>query len=140
MGAEGLKRVSQLALLIANYIKAKLKDRYHLPYDQPCMHECVFPDKKQSEFKVSPMDMAKRLMDYGFYRPTIYFPLVVRGAIMIEPTDTEPKENLDAFIGAMRSTAAEAETESDLLHWAPLLPKLSRLDKINAGRNPCLSE
>jgi glycine dehydrogenase subunit 2 len=140
MGADGLKQASRLAVLNANYIKTRLKESYHLPYDRPCMHECVFTDQKQSVHKVSTLDIAKRLMDYGFHPPTIYFPLVVSGAIMIEPTDTEPKENLDAFIDAMRAIAAEAEKDPDLLHRAPLLPKLNRLDETGAARNPCLSD
>ena len=140
MGAEGLKQASQTAVLNANYIKTRLKESYHLPYDRPCMHECVFTDQKQSVFKVSTLDIAKRLMDYGFHPPTIYFPLVVSGAIMIEPTETEPKENLDAFIDAMQAIAAEAEKDPDLLHRAPLLPKLNRLDETGAARNPCLCD
>jgi glycine dehydrogenase subunit 2 len=140
MGAEGLKQASQMAVLNANYIKARLKESYHLPYDRPCMHECVFTDQKQSVFKVSTLDIAKRLMDYGFHPPTIYFPLVVSGAIMIEPTETEPKENLDAFIDAMQAIAAETEKDPDLLHRAPLLPKLNRLDETGAARNPCLCD
>jgi len=91
MGGEGLKRASQLAVLNANYIKENLKDSLHLPYDRPCMHECVFSDKLQEAEKVTTLDMAKRLMDYGFHPPTIYFPLVVHGAMMIEPTETESK-------------------------------------------------
>jgi glycine dehydrogenase subunit 2 len=140
MGAEGLKQASQMAVLNANYIKAKLMDRFHLPYDRPCMHECVFTDQKQAAFKISTLDMAKRLMDYGFHPPTIYFPLVVSGAIMIEPTETESKENLDAFIEAMRDIADEAENDPELLHRAPLLPKLNRLDETAAARNPCLRD
>ena len=140
MGAEGLKQASQMAVLNANYIKTRLKESYHLPYDRPCMHECVFTDQKQSVYKVSTLDIAKRLMDYGFHPPTIYFPLVVSGAIMIEPTETEPKENLDAFIDAMQAIAVEAEKDPDLLHRAPLLPKLNRLDETSAARNPCLCD
>jgi glycine dehydrogenase subunit 2 len=140
MGAEGLKQASQMAVLNANYIKTRLKDSYHLPYDRPCMHECVFTDQKQSVYKVSTLDIAKRLMDYGFHPPTIYFPLVVSGAIMIEPTETESKENLDAFIDAMQAIAVEAEKDPDLLHRAPLLPKLNRLDETGAARNPCLCD
>jgi glycine dehydrogenase subunit 2 len=140
MGAEGLKQASQNAVLNANYIKAKLKQTFHLPYDRPCMHECVFTDQKQSAFNVSTLDIAKRLMDYGFHPPTIYFPLVVSGAIMVEPTETEPKENLDAFIDAMLAIAKEAEKDPELLHRAPLLPKLNRLDETGAARNPCLCD
>jgi glycine dehydrogenase subunit 2 len=91
MGPE-LTKASQLAVLNANYLKEKLKGVLHLPYDRPCMHECVFSDKLQKEYKVSTLDIVKRLMDYGFHPPTIYFPLVVSGALMIEPTETESKE------------------------------------------------
>ena len=107
MGPE-LTRASQLAVLNANYLKEKLKGVLHLPYDRPCMHECVFSDKLQKEYKVSTLDIAKRLMDYGFHPPTIYFPLVVSGAIMIEPTETESKEDLDLFIDALKAIAREA--------------------------------
>ena len=112
MGAEGLKNASLLALLNANYIRALLKDTYHLPYDFPCMHECVFNDRLQAKYGVTALDIAKRLMDYGFHPPTIYFPLVVHGALMIEPTENEAKETLDQFIEAMIEIAREAETES----------------------------
>jgi glycine dehydrogenase subunit 2 len=95
MGPKNLKKVSQLAVLNANYIKERLKGTLHLPYDRPCMHECVFSDKHQAAQKIATMDMAKRLMDYGFHPPTVYFPLVVHGAIMVEPTETESKEDID---------------------------------------------
>lgn len=133
-----LKTASQHAVLSANYIKERLKDVLHLPYDRPCMHECVFTDKYQAEHKVTTLDMAKRLMDYGFHPPTIYFPLVVHGAIMIEPTETEPKENLDQFIEAFRAIAREAAEDPDRLREAPTLPKVRRLDETAAARKPCL--
>src|SRR4030065_382061 len=98
MGAEGLRRASLVALLNANYLRARLKDHYQLPYDFPCMHECVFSDRLQSQYGVTALDIAKRLMDYGFHPPTIYFPLVVHGALMIEPTESESKETLAQFI------------------------------------------
>ena len=137
MGKE-LKTASQHAVLSANYIKEKLKDVLHLPFDRPCMHECVFTDKKQEPYKVSTLDMAKRLIDYGYHPPTIYFPLVVSGAIMIEPTETEPKENIDQFIEAFRAVVKEAEENPDLLHNAPVTPKVRRMDEITAARKPCL--
>ncbi|MGD8270566.1 MAG: aminomethyl-transferring glycine dehydrogenase subunit GcvPB, partial [Desulfobacterales bacterium] len=108
LGPDGLKKASQLAVLNANYIKERLKGTFHLPHDRPCMHECVFNDKKQAPYAVTTLDMAKRLMDYGFHPPTIYFPLVVPGAIMIEPTETECKEDIDRFIDAMQQIAREA--------------------------------
>ena len=139
MGAEGLKKASQLAVLNANYIKEKLKGVYHLAYDRPCMHECVFTDKNQSENKVSTLDIAKRLMDYGFHPPTVYFPLVVQGAIMIEPTETESKEDIDRFIDALQQIAREAKENPQILQTAPARPKVTRLDETAAARKPCLA-
>jgi glycine dehydrogenase subunit 2 len=140
MGAENLKNASRLAVLNANYLKEMLKNDFDLPYDRRCMHECVFSDKKQREHKITTLDMAKRLMDYGFYPPTIYFPLVVNGALMIEPTETESKENLDLFIDALKSIAREAETDPELLRKAPSVCKVSRLDEVTAARKPCLKD
>jgi len=134
-----LKKVSQLAVLNANYIKEKLKGVLDLAYDSPCMHECVFTDKNQSPYKVSTLDIAKRLMDYGFHPPTIYFPLVVHGAIMVEPTETESKENIDLFIEVMKAVAEEARNDPELLRQAPQTPKLRRLDETAAARHPCLA-
>jgi glycine dehydrogenase subunit 2 len=133
-----LKEVSQYAVLNANYIKERLKGDYHLPYDRPCMHECVFTDKLQQEHHVATLDIAKRLMDHGFHPPTIYFPLVVSGAIMIEPTESESKETLDLFIDAMKQIAQEAVDCPDCLHESPQFPKVQRLDETAAARNPCL--
>ncbi len=138
LGAEGLKRASLVALLNANYIRSKLKDHYHLPYDLPCMHECVFSDRLQGKYGITALDIAKRLMDYGFHPPTIYFPLVVHGALMIEPTESEPKETLDQFIEAMVRIAREAESEPGLLRDAPHKTKVSRLDEVLANRKPVL--
>ena len=140
MGAENLKMASSLAVLNANYIKEMLKDVFDLPYDRPCMHECVFSDKNQRGHKITTLDMAKRLMDYGFYPPTIYFPLVVNGAIMIEPTETESRENLDLFIDTLKSIAREAENEPELLRQAPHICKVRRLDEVTAARKPCLKD
>jgi glycine dehydrogenase subunit 2 len=139
MGAEDLKRVSQLAVLNARYIKARLAGTYHLPYDRPCMHECVLSDKLQQAHKVTTLDIAKRLMDYGFHPPTIYFPLVVPGALMIEPTETESKEDLDLFIESMKAIAAEARETPDRLHQAPVRARRRRLDETAAARKPCLT-
>ncbi len=133
-----LKSISQNAVLSANYIKAGLKEYYHLPYDRLCMHECVFTDKRQQVHKISTLDIAKRLIDYGFHPPTIYFPLVVNGALMIEPTESESKETLDRFIEAMRAIAREAENDPELLHSAPRNAKVGRLDEVQAARKPCL--
>jgi glycine dehydrogenase subunit 2 len=139
MGAEGLKKASQLAVLNANYIKEKLKGVFHLPYDRPCMHECVFTDKNQAENKVTTLDMAKRLMDHGFHPPTVYFPLVVQGAIMIEPTETESKEDIDLFIDALQHIAQEAKENPQNLQAAPTRCKVTRLDETTAARKPCLA-
>ena len=139
MGAENLHRASQLAVLNANYIKEKLKGELHLPYDRPCMHECVFSDLLQHPYKVSTLDMAKRLMDYGYHPPTIYFPLVVAGAIMIEPTETESKADIDRFIESFKEIVREAREEPEILHGAPHLCKVKRLDETAAARHPCLT-
>ena len=139
MGPMNLKRASQLAVLNANYIKERLKGTLHLPYDRPCMHECVFSDKHQAAHKVATLDMAKRLMDYGFHPPTVYFPLVVHGAIMVEPTETESKEELDQFIKAFKAIVNEARETPDLLHDAPKSCKVRRLDETTAARKPCLA-
>jgi glycine dehydrogenase subunit 2 len=138
MGAEGLKKASLMALLNANYILALLKGTYYLPYDFPCMHECVFNDRLQAKYGVTALDIAKRLMDYGFHPPTIYFPLVVHGALMIEPTENEAKETLDQFIDAMVQIAREAETSPDVVRGAPHRTKVSRLDEVLANRKPKL--
>jgi glycine dehydrogenase subunit 2 len=134
-----LKRVSQLAVLNANYIKERLKDSFHLPYDRPCMHECVFSDIWQEKYKVSTLDIAKRLIDFGFHPPTIYFPLVVPGAMMVEPTETESKEDLDRFVQGMRTIANEAEENPQILHDAPSKTKVGRMDETLAARHPCLT-
>jgi glycine dehydrogenase subunit 2 len=139
MGPKNLKKASQLAVLNANYIKEGLKGTLHLAYDRPCMHECVFSDKHQMEQKIATIDMAKRLMDYGFHPPTVYFPLVVHGAIMVEPTETECKEDLDQFIEAFKTIAKEAGEDPGLLHDAPRRCKVTRLDETTAARKPCLA-
>lgn len=138
MGHENLKKVSQLAVLNANYIKESLKETFHLPYDRPCMHECIFTDRFQRAQKITTLDIAKRLMDYGIHPPTIYFPLVVSGAMMIEPTETESKEDIDYFIEACETIAREAEDNPDLLRDAPGNCKVTRLDETAAARRPRL--
>lgn len=139
MGAEGLRKASQLAVLNANYIKERLKDDLHLPYDRMCMHECVFSDKHQLAQKVTTLDMVKRLMDYGFHPPTIYFPLVVSGAIMIEPCETESKEDIDHLVEAFKSIVKESNQNPALLKEAPSRCKVKRLDETTAARKPCLT-
>ncbi|MBL7685292.1 MAG: aminomethyl-transferring glycine dehydrogenase subunit GcvPB [Deltaproteobacteria bacterium] len=139
MGPEGLKQVSEMAVLNANYVKARLKPYYQLAYDQVCMHECVFSDKKQQAQGVKTMDIAKRLMDYGFHPPTVYFPLVVTGALMIEPTETESVETIDQFCEAMISIANECQTNPDLVRSAPHVTHVSRLDEVRAVKEPRLT-
>lgn len=139
MGAEGLKKASQLAVLNANYILQGLKDTFHLPFDRPCMHECVFSDREQKDKGISTLDIAKRLMDYGFHPPTIYFPLIVHGALMIEPTETESKEDLDRLIAALKTIAQEGAVNPEMLHSSPLFCKRRRLDEVAAARKPCLT-
>ncbi len=133
-----LKKASQLAVLNANYIKENLKQTLHLPYHRPCMHECVFSDKDLGKYKVTTLDLAKRLIDYGFHPPTIYFPLVVHGAIMIEPTETESKENLDRFIWAIKEIVKEAGKDPEILLQAPHNTRIKRLDEVYAARHPVL--
>lgn len=138
MGGENLKKASQLAVLNANYIRAKLQDSLHLAYQTPSLHECVFSDKKQAELGVTTLDLAKRLIDYGYHPPTIYFPLIVPGAIMIEPTETESKEDIDDFIEAFKAVVEDAQNDPDLLHNAPRKTKRTRLDETAAARKPRL--
>ena len=137
LGAEGLARVTEMAVLNANYIKEKLKPYFDLPYDRICMHECVFSGNRQVEQNgVHTSDMAKRLIDFGYHPPTIYFPLIVHEAIMIEPTETESKETLDAFCEAMISIAREAQENPQRVKDAPLSTPVSRLDEVLAARKP----
>jgi glycine dehydrogenase subunit 2 len=138
-GAEGLKESSSVAILNANYIKHKLRPWYDLPYDQPVLHEVVFSNKRQAAHHLSVMDIAKRLIDYGFHPPTVAFPLIVPGALMIEPTETEGKQELDLFIDAMKSIAEEAESNPELLRNAPHTTRVKRLDEVQAARRPVLS-
>lgn len=139
MGEKYLRKASQLAVLNANYVKEALRGDYYLAYDRTCMHEVVFSDKLQEKYKVSTLDIAKRLMDCGYHPPTIYFPLIVHGAIMIEPTETECKEELDEFIAVMKQIAEEAKSSPELLHDSPQRFKVRRLDETFAARNPCLT-
>ncbi|HYS52232.1 MAG TPA: aminomethyl-transferring glycine dehydrogenase subunit GcvPB [Thermoanaerobaculia bacterium] len=138
MGPEGLRRIAQIAVLNANYIRARLKGTFHLPYDAPSLHEVVFSDKNQTSQNVHTLDIAKRLMDYGFHPPTIYFPLIVSGALMIEPTESEPKEELDAFCDAMLAIARECQERPELVRSAPHTTPVRRLDEARAARQPIL--
>ncbi|HXZ29646.1 MAG TPA: aminomethyl-transferring glycine dehydrogenase subunit GcvPB [Dehalococcoidia bacterium] len=138
LGAAGLKEVSEDAVLNANYLKEKLKPYYHLPYDRTCMHEVVFSGRRQKAKGVHTVDIAKRLLDYGLHPPTVYFPLIVDEALMIEPTETESKQTLDAFIEAMKEIARDAEENPEVLHSAPHNTPVRRLDDVRAARNPDL--
>jgi glycine dehydrogenase subunit 2 len=131
--------VARGAVLNANYIRAGLTGVYHLKYDAPTMHEVVFSDKKQTASGVHAMDIAKRLMDYGFHPPTISFPLIVYGALMIEPTETESKSGLDAFVTAMREIARESEEEPQIVTTAPHTTPVRRVDEVGAARNLVLA-
>jgi glycine dehydrogenase subunit 2 len=137
-GPEGLKATGELAVLNANYVRAGLKGIYNLPYETDSLHEVVFDDKAQRATGVTTMDVAKRLIDHGFHPPTIYFPLVVHGALMIEPTETESKETIDAFVSAMKAIAAEAVSDPEALKAAPVRPVRARLDETRAARKPTL--
>lgn len=137
LGAEGLRRATQMAVLNANYIKEKLKAYFDLPYDRICMHECVFSGRKQvAESGIHTTDIAKRLIDFGYHPPTIYFPLIVPEAIMVEPTETESVETLDAFCEAMIGIAREAKENPQRVKDAPLTTPVCRLDEVLAARKP----
>ncbi|TWI66953.1 glycine dehydrogenase (decarboxylating) beta subunit [Desulfobotulus alkaliphilus] len=135
---DDLKRVSELAVLNANYIRESLKDEYNLAYEGICMHECVFSDKGLKALGVTTLDVAKRLIDLGFHPPTVYFPLVVSGSLMVEPTETESVEELNRFIEAMKRIRKEAESEPETLLQSPSRTVVGRLDETGAARNPCL--
>lgn len=138
MGPEGLRRVSEAAVLNANYIRKKLEDVYDIPYNRICMHEFVLSAEKQAKNGVTALDIAKNLLDEGFHPPTVYFPLIVHEAMMIEPTETESPETLDAFISAMRLIAEKAGTDPGSLKNAPKTTYVSRLDEVKAARTPIL--
>ena len=130
-----LREMSEVAVLNANYLLARLKDAYDLPFDRHCMHEFVLSARTlKREHGITALDVAKRLMDYGFHPPTIYFPLIVPEALMIEPTETEPKEILDAFCDAMLAIAREAAEEPELLKEAPHDRPVRRLDEVRAAK------
>jgi len=137
-GPDGLRQTTEDAVLNANYIRKRLEDLYELPYKTASMHEVVFSDKRQAARGVKTGDIAKRLIDYGFHPYTVSFPLIVHGAMMIEPTESESREELDLFIDAMRSIAREAEENPELVKTAPHSTRVSRLDEVQAARKPIL--
>lgn len=138
MGPEGLRQVSETAVLNANYLMNRLKDKFDLPYQRTCMHEFVLSGQKQADRGVRTMDMAKRLLEFGYHPPTVYFPLIVHEAIMIEPVETESREILDQFADTLISIAEEAETNPDSVRGAPRNAVVSRLDEVKAARTPVL--
>jgi glycine dehydrogenase subunit 2 len=138
LGPEGIREACETAVLNANYLKRNLEDVYALAFEGPVMHEVVFSDRAQQAHGVRNGDIAKRIIDYGFYPPTMSFPLVAPGAIMIEPTETEGREELDLFIAAMRSIAEECERDPDMVRAAPHRTRVGRFDETAAARKPVL--
>lgn len=139
LGRNGLRSMAEAAVLNANYLRKALSPYFHLAYDSPTLHEVVFDDSRQRPFGVTNIDIAKRLLDYGFHAPTVSFPLVVHGALMVEPTDSESLEELEAFVQAMIAIAKEAEENPELLRSAPHTTPVRRLDEVQAARQPILS-
>jgi glycine dehydrogenase subunit 2 len=135
LGQEGLRRVADMAVLNANYLLARLKERYEVPYDRLCMHEFVLSANRQAEHGIRALDVAKALIDRGYHPPTVYFPLIVSEALMVEPTETEDLETLDRFIDDMIEIAELAESDPESLHEAPLTTPVRRLDEVRAARN-----
>ena len=138
LGADGLREATETAVLNANYIKHRLEDVYALAYEGSVLHEVVFTDRRQQAFGVKNSDIAKRIIDYGFYPPTMSFPLIAPGAIMIEPTETESREELDLFIDSMRAIAEECEQTPDIVKSAPHRTRMGRFDETAAARKPVL--
>lgn len=139
LGLSGLRRIADAAVLNANYVKARLAGAYDVAYDRSCMHEFVLTGKRMARAKgVKTLDVAKRLLDLGYHAPTIYFPLIVEEAMMIEPTESESLESLDGFVDAMLAIAREVETEPELVRHAPHTTPVSRFDEVEAARKPVL--
>ncbi len=136
LGGEGLKQAALNAVLNANYLMKVLKEYYHIPYDRTCMHEFIITPKHLKSYGIHTLDIAKRLLDYGYHPPTIYFPLIVEEAMMIEPTETESLETLEAFAAALVKIAEEAQTDPDLVKNAPHNTLVTRLDETGAARKP----
>jgi glycine dehydrogenase subunit 2 len=136
LGAEGLKEASEMAVLNANYVKQALSSTYGVPYPRTCMHECVLTPGSVEAYGIHTTDIAKSLIDFGYHPPTIYFPLIVHEAIMIEPTESESRETLDAFITAMKKIAGLASENPETLHKAPITTPVGRPDEVAAARKP----
>jgi len=137
LGSEGLRNVAEHAVLNANYLRCRVRDTYHVPYDRTCMHEFV-AEGRISGTESSAMDVSKRLIDYGIHPPTMYFPLIVHDALMIEPTETEPLRTIDAYAETLLRIAEEAVSDPALLHEAPHATPVRRLDEVQAARAPVL--
>ncbi|PIH05018.1 aminomethyl-transferring glycine dehydrogenase subunit GcvPB [Clostridium combesii] len=138
MGKEGLKAASENAVLNANYIKESLRDYYNIGKDDICKHEVILSTLKENPHHIATLDIAKRLIDYGVHPPTVYFPLIIEEALMIEPTESESKDTVDEFIDAMKKIAVEAKENPELLHEAPVNAPVRRLDQVKAARKPIL--
>jgi len=137
-GAEGLREATETAVLNARYLSKKLEEDFDKPFHSDCMHEVIFSHKKQSRKGVHTLDIAKRLIDYGFHPMTIYFPLIVEGAMLIEPTESVGRADLDAFVEAMKDINEEAQTDPQLVIDAPHSTRIGRLDEATAARKPVL--
>jgi glycine dehydrogenase subunit 2 len=138
LGPDGLRRCAEMAVLNANYLLARLRGHFHVPYDATVMHECVLSDQALADTGITTMDLAKRLIDYGYHPPTIYFPLIVHGALMIEPTESESLEGLDRFVETLLAVEREARENPDRVRSAPHHTRRSRLDETRAARKPIL--
>lgn len=138
LGAEGLRKTAELAVLNAQYLRALLAEDWHVAYENPSLHEVVLTDKRLKETGVSTMDVAKALIDHGFHPPTVYFPLIVPGALMVEPTESESKETLEHFAAAMKAIVAQAQADPEAVKRSPQKPVMERLDEARAARRPVL--
>jgi glycine dehydrogenase subunit 2 len=134
-GAKGLREVSEMAVLNANYLMHKLKDTYKIPYERTCMHEFVIEGRWEDAPDIHALDISKRMMDFGIHPPTTYFPLIVKEALMVEPTETENLETLDYFVEVMLKIAKEAHEEPEILHAAPLTTPIRRMDEVKAAKD-----
>jgi glycine dehydrogenase subunit 2 len=139
LGSDGIRRASSTAVLNANYLAARIADKYPIPYGSRCMHEFVASGESLKKHGVRTLDVAKRLLDFGFYAPTVYFPLTVPEALMVEPTETESRETLDRFADALLEIAREAESSPDTLHQAPTRTPVRRVDETTANRSPVIT-
>jgi glycine dehydrogenase subunit 2 len=135
LGSDGLRSISENAIINANYLRVKLRDAYEVPHDVPCMHEVILSGSKQKARGARTHDIAKRLLDYGVHPPTVYFPLIVPECLMIEPTESETRETLDDFVEIMKQIDREIDEQPELLHEAPLTTPVRRMDEAGAARN-----